>query len=137
MTAERQAFPAQTEALPQVSAFVEQRCSALGVGRQATLVLQLMAEELFINAVVHGYGEDGRRRVTLALRDCGPEVELVAEDNARAFNPFEGVPSDERPDGQVGGYGRRLLVGLPSRRSYQRRDGRNCVTLGMPKNRSA
>lgn len=134
MTAERQAFPARTEVLPKVSAFVEQRCADLGVGRPATLLLLLLAEELFINTVVHGYGNDGRRRVSLAVRDCGLEVELVAEDSAQAFNPFDGIPSQASEE-RVGGYGRLLLVGLSSRQSYQRRGQRNRVTVGVPKNR--
>jgi anti-sigma regulatory factor (Ser/Thr protein kinase) len=135
MTAERQAFPARTDVLPRVSAFIERRCADLGVGRSATLLLLLLAEELFINTVVHGYGNDGRRRVSLAVRDCGPDVELVAEDSARAFNPFDGVPPGA-PEERVGGYGRLLLVGLSSRQSYQRRGRRNCVTVGIAKNRA-
>jgi anti-sigma regulatory factor (Ser/Thr protein kinase) len=134
MTAERQAFPARTEALPRVSTFVEQRCAALGVSRSATLLLLLLAEELFINTVVHGYGNDGRRRVRIEVRDCGPEVELVAEDDARPFNPFSRVPA-AAPEARVGGYGRLLLAGLSSRQSYQRRGRSNRVTVGVPKNR--
>ena len=134
MTAERQAFPARTDALPQVSAWVENRCAQLALGRPATLLLMLMAEELFINAAVHGYGNDGRRRVRLSIRDCGAEVELAAEDNAPAFDPFGTAPPPPAAD-RVGGYGRRLLLGLSSRRSYQRRGRRNCVTVGVQKNR--
>ena len=134
MTAERQAFPARTDALPRVSAWVETRCSELGLGRPATLLLVLMAEELFINAAVHGFGNDGRRRVRLSIRDCGAEVELVAEDNAPAFDPFQAVPAPT--DDRIGGYGRRLLVGLSSRQAYQRRGRRNRVTVGVQKNRS-
>lgn len=134
MTVERQAFPARTEALPRVSAFVEQRCRVLGISRSATLLLLLLAEELFINTVIHGYRNDGRRRVRLEVRDCGPEVELVAEDDARPFNPFDGVPVGPR-EPRVGGYGRLLLVGLSSRQSYQRRGRRNLVTVGVLKNR--
>ena len=63
MTAERQAFPARTEALPRVAAFIERRCSEVGACRETTLLLVLLAEELFINTVVHGFGNDGRRRV--------------------------------------------------------------------------
>jgi anti-sigma regulatory factor (Ser/Thr protein kinase) len=136
MTAERQAFPARTDALPKVTAFVESRCAAVGAGRGATLLLMLMAEELFINTVVHGYGNDGRRRVNLAVRDCGPEVELVAEDSARAFNPFDAVPAPASDDPAVGGYGRLLLTGLSSRKSYERQGPRNRVTVGVLKNRS-
>ena len=136
MTAERQAFPARTDALPRVSAWVENRCAQLGLGRPATLLLMLMAEELFINAAVHGYGNDGRRRIRLAIRDCGAEVELVAEDNAPAFDPFDALPAPAAPGEHVGGYGRRLLAGLSSRQSYQRRGRRNCVTVGVQKNRA-
>lgn len=137
MTAERQAFPAQTGALPEVSAFVERRCAELGACRETTLLLLLMAEELFINTVVHGYGEDARQRVDLTVRGAGAEIELVAEDSAGAFNPFEGVPDAGAPadEERVGGYGRRLLVGLTSRQAYERAGSRNRVTVGVPKNR--
>ena len=136
MTAKRQAFPARTDALPGVSAWVENRCVQLGLARPATLLLMLMAEELFINAAIHGYGNDGRRRIWLAIRDCGAEVELVAEDNAPAFDPFREVPAAAPSGDRIGGYGRRLLLGLSSRQAYQRRGPRNCVTVGVRKNRS-
>lgn len=135
MTAERQAFPARTDAWPRVSAFIEERCCALGVAHPSTLLLLLLAEELFINTVVHGYGNDGRQRVSLTVRDCGQEVELVAEDSAREFNPFEGIAS-EVPEERVGGYGRLLLVGLSSRQTYQRDGHLNRVTVGISKDRA-
>ena len=138
MTAERQAFPARTDALPKVSAFVERRCVALGASRETTLMLMLLAEELFINTVVHGYREDARRRVNLTVRGAGAEVELVAEDTAGPFNPFDDVPDTpvSVEDERVGGYGRRLLAGLPSRQAYEREGRRNRVTVGVPKVRA-
>lgn len=135
MTAERQAFPARTDALPQVTAWVERRCSELGLGRSATLLLLLMAEELFINASLHGFGNDGRRRVRLSIRDCGAEVELGSEDNAPAFDPFGPISGVAPGPERIGGYGRLLLFGLSSRRAYQRRGRRNCVIVGVQKNR--
>lgn len=136
VTAERQAFPARTDALPRVSAWVEKRCAQLALGRPATLLLMLMAEELFINVAIHGFGNDGRRRIRLSIRDRGAEVELVAEDNAPAFDPFHAVPAPAPAGERIGGYGRRLLVGLSSQQSYQRRGRRNCVTVCVPKNRA-
>jgi anti-sigma regulatory factor (Ser/Thr protein kinase) len=135
MTAERQAFPARTDAFPKVSAWVERRCGELGLGRSATLLLLLMAEELFVNAALHGHHNDGRRRIRLAIRDCGAEVELVAEDNAPEFDPFAPVAPPSPATDRIGGYGRLLLFGLSSRRAYQRRGRRNCVTVGVPKTR--
>jgi hypothetical protein len=58
----------------------------------------------------------------------------VAEDNAPAFDPFGAVPVPAAD--RIGGYGRRLLLGLSSRQHYQRRGRRNCVTVGVQKNRS-
>lgn len=136
MMAERFSFPARTEALPQVTAFVEQRCAELGVDRQATLRLLLVAEELFINASVHGYrGRAGV--VTLTVRDSGSEVELVAEDAARPFDPFEDLPVPVAPadprDAAIGGLGRALVAGISARHAYERSGGQNRVTVGVLK----
>lgn len=134
MKAERQRFPARADALPRVSAFVERRSRELGAGRRAALRLILLAEELFINTVMHGYGSRGGRRgqaVTLAVRDAGREIELVAEDAAPAFNPFGPLPRPE--PGAVGGLGRVLVAGLSSRHRYERRAGRNRVTVAVLK----
>ena len=137
MTAERQRFRARADALPRVCAFVERRCRALGAGRQATLRLILVAEELFINTVIHGYGGDSRRQVALVVRDAGAEIELIAEDGAAAFDPFDRVPqpvavADPR-DAALGGLGRALVAGVSSRYSYERRGQRNRVTVGVLK----
>lgn len=135
MTAERQAFPARTDALPQVSAFIERRCAELGVGRQATLRLLLVAEELFINAVTHGYGGDSAKQVILAVRATDSEVELIAEDSAAAFDPFQALPAvADSPDPAqrpLGGLGRVLVAGLSSRQAYERRGRRNRITVGV------
>ena len=139
MTAERQAFPARTDALAQVTAFVERRCAELHAGRPATLRLLLVAEELFVNTVVHGYGGDSRATVTLTVRDCGDEVELIAEDRARAFDPFASqrpVAADADPAARpVGGLGRVLVTGVSARHSYERRGRRNRVTVSVRKAR--
>jgi serine/threonine-protein kinase RsbW len=138
MTAERQSFAARTETFPAVAAFVEKRCGELAVDRQATLRLLLVAEELFINAAVHGYRESAGE-VTLTVRDCGGEVELVVEDAAPAFDPFKDlaqpvVPADPR-EGAIGGLGRALVAGISARHAYERRGDRNRVTVGVLKRR--
>lgn len=141
MTAERRRFPARADLLPRVGAFVGRRCRQLGATRQATLRLILIAEELFINTVTHGYaGARGRGYVTLSLRDAGAEVELLAEDAAPAFDPFEHLPpafggGDPR-DAPVGGRGRVLMAGISSRHAYERRGRRNCVTVAVHKRRA-
>ena len=139
LTAERQSFAARTDVLPQVSAFVECRCRELGAGHQATLRLLLVAEELFINTVLHGYRERGGE-VALTVRDAGGEVELIAEDTAAAFDPFDQLPRPEAPadprEARIGGLGRALIAGVSSRHAYERRGSCNRVTVGVLKHRA-
>lgn len=119
--------------MPLVSAFVERRCAELRAGRHATLRLLLVAEELFINTVVHGYGGDSRAEVRLTVRARGREIELVAEDSAPAFDPFDHVP---RPWArEVGGLGRALVAGISSRHRYERRGRRNRVIVAVARQR--
>lgn len=133
MSAPRQRFPARADALPRVSAFVERRCRELGAGRRAALRLILVAEELFINTVMHGYAGKGRQAVTLTLRDAGSGIELVVEDDAPPFDPFRRVARPDVAGGAVGGLGRLLIAGVSARHRYERRGRRNRVTVVVPK----
>lgn len=137
MTAERQFFQARTGALTEVIGFVERRGADLGLAHPTTLKLLLVAEELFINTVLHGYGGDCDQEVVLAIRDLGAEVELLMEDRAAEFDPFAHLPAvptsgdpNRRP---VGGLGRILVAGVASRHGYQRHEGLNRVCVCVPK----
>jgi len=138
MTAERQSFPARTGALAEVMGYVERRSQALSLPRHTTLKLLVMTEELFINAVLHGYGGDSDGQVTLAVADLGTEVELLAEDQAPAFDPFSQVPRVSRSKDPgvrpVGGLGRALVAGLSSGHGYERSGESNRVRVRVPKN---
>jgi len=133
---EHRTFRAATPELLRVSAFIEERCAALGVPRDHALRLLLIAEELFLNSVLHGYGGDFAGEVCLAVARAGAdELELTVEDSARAFDPFSAAPPvsasanpEARPVGQVGLV---LVSALASRRRYQRRADKNVVTVAL------
>jgi anti-sigma regulatory factor (Ser/Thr protein kinase) len=150
VTAERRTFPARTAALGELSAFVEERCAQLDAGGEATLRILLVAEELFVNAVVHGYKADTARTpnlphlphtVRVTVRDKGREVELVVEDDAVEFDPFKDLKPLLKPSpGNLplpGGVGRVLIAELSSRHAYQRRGASNQVTVGILKSRDS
>lgn len=133
--AERQSFVARSDALPQLRAFVQERCRQLAVPADAESRLLVIAEELFLNSVKHGYGGDSAERVALALRDAGKEAELVVEDRAPAFDPFAQRPA-EQPDPRtrpIGGQGVALVARLSSRHSYERVSGLNRITVAVVK----
>lgn len=132
----KQSFEARAGALPQVRAFVQEHCARMGAPPDAVERLQLITEELFINSVTHGYAGDCAASVDLVLRDVGHELELVAEDTARAFDPFARLPA-ENPDPRdrpVGGQGLALIARMTSRRSYERRPEGNRTTVAVLKN---
>jgi serine/threonine-protein kinase RsbW len=129
-------FAARTPELMRVSAFVEERCSALAVPRENALRVLLIAEELFLNAVLHGYGMDSDAQVWLTLKRVGQELELKVEDAAKPFDPFNAaaplIESGDPNSRPVGGVGLVLVSGLTSRRRYERLDGRNVITVALP-----
>lgn len=123
-------FPARVEALPELRGFVEDASLQLGADGPAILRIALVAEELFLNSVQHGYrGAAGTVRVVLDARD--DELRLVMEDRAPAFDPFAAVPEPDATAPRVGGLGRVLVAGLATRHRYQRLDGCNRVTVHM------
>lgn len=136
MDDERCSFPARAQAWPEARAFVERRCGELAVPRGAALRLELIAEELFINASEHG-APAGDARIWLQIRDRGDEVELVLEDRGPAFDPFQGLApasaSANPADRPVGGLGRLLVAGLCSGSGYARQAGVNRVTVAVQK----
>ena len=132
----RRSFPARTAAWDDVRRFVAEQARALALSRAASLRLELIAEELFINAAEHGHRNDGRP-IVVGLDEAGEQVVLTVEDGAAEFNPFAdlGEPSassnpEERP---VGGLGRNLVVGLASRCDYRRLESGNCVSVSVLK----
>ena len=66
--------------MPEVTAFVADVCEAARLGREPSLRLRLLIEELFTNTLDHGYGGDSDAPVELAF-EVGPDtVELTYEE---------------------------------------------------------
>lgn len=131
---EPQAFAARTDALPQLRAFVQRRGQELAIPAEVVMRLLVIAEELFINSVVHGYGGNSDHRIGVDLLDAGHEVELSVEDSAPPFDPFAGALSAGDPrERPIGGQGLPLIARMSSRRSYARHGGRNYVTVAVLK----
>jgi anti-sigma regulatory factor (Ser/Thr protein kinase) len=95
--------------------------------------LVLMAEELFLNTVRHGYGGECDRPVTISLHCNAAALELRFEDEAPAFDPIArprvstlGADPDTRP---LGGLGILLTLALGREARYRREDQRNVIEL--------
>lgn len=116
------------EAGAQLSAWLVEE----SIPESAALLARLTLDELASNVAKYG----GGRLDELSIRfrcsvDCGRLV-IDVDDNARPFDPRDApspdldAPLDER---RPGGLGLHLLRRLSNSFRYERRDGRNCVTL--------
>lgn len=117
--------------------FVVLRCGQLGVPRGTALRLELLAEELFINATSHGRGAGPRLPIDITIRGTAAEVQLVIEDRFAHFDPFADLadPSrDRNPENRpVGGLGRALVAGLASHLRHESLPVGNRITITIAK----
>ena len=94
----------------------------------------LALDELITNIVNYGFEDDEEKKdilITLTeIRDC---LVIVIEDEGNPFNPFleaaEPSLDDELEERVVGGLGVYFVKTLMNEATYERREGRNLVTL--------
>ena len=95
--------------------------------------VRIVVEELFLNTINHGYGEECERPVRVRL-SAGPAPVLTYEDEAPAFDPAGRSLAAQRlpaSDGlRDGGVGIDLVYGLASEVTWERSgDGNRLVVV--------
>ena len=121
--------------LADATAFIEDFCERHAVGRNDTLRLCLVVEELFTNTVEHGHGGDCAAPVRIELVVDAAEVTLRYEDTAPAFDalaaPAPASLDSPLPTRQVGGLGLHLVRSYAASARYAREDGRNRLWIAL------
>jgi len=108
--------------------FLEER----GVGAQAAYAANLAIEELATNILKYGYDDTAVHEILLRLELRPGAVVLVLEDDGHEFNPLTApepdvnLPAEERVPG---GLGIHLVRKLARQMNYERRAGRNRLTV--------
>jgi anti-sigma regulatory factor (Ser/Thr protein kinase) len=140
MVTERGRFPARMEAFPGMADFLQEVARAVPLAHGDALRLRLVAEELFTNTCRYGAGRESRAdqepvevqvtvtrdAVELAYVDAGPP-----HDPRVAFRASLGL--DAVAEERVGGVGIRLVSGFARHLRYEYVDGRNRVTVTLPR----
>jgi anti-sigma regulatory factor (Ser/Thr protein kinase) len=119
--------------IPRLAAFIDSFCQPLGPTQGDLMSFHLALEEAVTNVINHGYRDGHAHEFTVALAAApGGRVTAVVTDDAPAFDPVARPPVDttlpleERP---IGGLGVHLIKNLMDSVRYERRDGRNILTL--------
>lgn len=141
-TAKTVCVPARFSSLPQLLAMLSTHAVA-PEHVPSLLRAQLAVEELFVNSIHHGYGQETDHPVWLTVQHGDTVLRVVYTDQAQAFNPLSpdiaigddaGDDIGARKTGQrigerIGGVGLRLIVNLARCGHYTREEGRNVTQL--------
>jgi anti-sigma regulatory factor (Ser/Thr protein kinase) len=103
-----------------------------GIAETRTLDFELCLNELVINVIHYAYADRGEHEIRIALERDGDDLSATVEDDGRAFNPLEKEPPTtplSLEAAGVGGWGIPIVRGFADDLSYERRDGRNRLTI--------
>lgn len=122
-------YPVRQGAHREVLEALQQAASDAGLDGLEPPDLALMCEEVVVNVVSHsGLGAEDNGRVTWRMNRTFMEIRF--EDSGVAFNPLEcEEPDAEEHDFDQGGMGIMLIKALVDNALYERREGRNILTL--------
>jgi len=119
--------------LERIFAFIDPYCGRAGIPDSIKYKLFLVAEELTMNAISHGYNGRPDGRIAITLTNLEPNVELCFEDEAPAFDILRDARDPDIDAGvaerRVGGLGIHLLKTLSRSATYKYHDGRNTVRV--------
>lgn len=120
----------------QLAAFVEEACEKAGMDASTTMQMNLAMEEAVVNVMNYAYptGEKGDIDIEVLIDDKG--LTFVIADSGTPFDPTAEKEADTTltaEDRPIGGLGIFLVRQLMDSISYERKEGKNRLTLGKMK----
>jgi len=103
-----------------------------GVSPDVSFAIQLCLEEAIANVIMYGAAKDDRLEIAVELERNGGTLVARIEDTGRQFDPTQVPPPTDATSleqAKVGDLGIHLLRSFASGMDYERRDGRNRLTL--------
>ncbi|MBP5153764.1 MAG: SpoIIE family protein phosphatase [Lachnospiraceae bacterium] len=126
-------IPAETENLPQVTAFAERVMEKAGASPKVRMQAGLAIEEVFVNIASYAYAPgSGSVRVSARTEEDPAQVVFVFEDSGRPYDPLAKddpdvtLSGEERP---IGGLGIYMTKKMMDEVSYEYKEGKNILTL--------
>lgn len=113
---------------------VEDFGAAMGLPPKVIFHLTLCLDELVTNIIDYGYADYDEHPIDVTLHLDDDMLTIRVEDDAQPFNIFEAPepeldkPLEER-ERPVGGMGVHLVKNMVDHIDYERKDGRNILTL--------
>ena len=121
-----------TRQVPQLNSFIKSVAKQLELDTTQARQLQLGVEEAVVNVMSYAYPPDTKGDITIKALSDGQKLKIQIVDSGVAFDPTETeridttLSADER---QIGGLGIFLIRELMDTINYERRDGKNILTM--------
>jgi anti-sigma regulatory factor (Ser/Thr protein kinase) len=129
------AFDADPSALATMADAVEDYAATAGVTPERAMQLVIALDEILTNIMTHGRLGSGDG-IAVTVEAKAGALSAVVEDPGPPFDPLRDAPPPvlsgsvaERP---IGGLGLHIAKTLARRIEYERRDGRNRLSLELP-----
>ena len=128
-------FPAKTEALGEVLAFVEQELEKYGCSMKVQMALCVAIEEVFVNVARYAYKDkegDGDVVLCIGFEEDTKKVTFRMEDKGFPFDPLKKADPDitlSAEDRQIGGLGIFITKKTMDEITYAYEDGKNVLTM--------
>ena len=115
-----------------VASKIDRFCEARDLEPQVAYAVNLSVDEILTNTISYAYDDDETHRIEVVVRVDDGALVVVIEDDSAAFD----VTAETQPEldaslseRDIGGLGLFLVHQMMDGVEYQRRDGRNVVTL--------
>ena len=124
---------AVVENIPRVTAFIEEELEQAACPMKAIMQIGLAIDELFCNIARYAYpGGTGSATVRLEIDRAARVASLTFIDGGVPYNPLEKEDPDvtlSAEERQIGGLGIFLVKKTMDGMRYERRDGKNLLTI--------
>jgi serine/threonine-protein kinase RsbW len=117
--------------LDRLAGWIKTRVQA-DLSADTSFAIQLCLEEAVANIIMHGSAKDDRGEIAIELERNGGTLVARIEDTGWHFDPTQvppPPPASSLEDAKVGDFGIRLMRSFATGMNYERRDGRNRLTL--------
>jgi anti-sigma regulatory factor (Ser/Thr protein kinase) len=118
--------------LERLTAWLDGFCERHEIPEEAHYHLNIVVEELVLNAINHGRCSPAEGAIGIGLSLSGPELDISITDTGIPFNPLTAPPPDltsSLADRPIGGLGIHLVRSLMNSVEYEREGGENRLRL--------
>lgn len=124
---------AKVDNLDEVISFIDAELEKAGCNMKTQMQINIAVEELFVNVSNYAYNQGiGDISISIAVHADPEMAEIILSDSGIPYDPLSkedpdvGLPAEKR---EIGGLGIFMVKKTMDMMTYERRDGKNVVTI--------